>query len=81
METIKRTESIFSLHDFIIKRLTWNVSNLQARTGKEKVGRDGETDGETKTDRKRKGGTKTENDGTKRGDYTFHLLNYCHDKP
>lgn len=42
--------------------------NLQARTGKEKVSRDGETDGETKTDRKRKGGTKTENDGTKRGD-------------
>lgn len=54
--------------------------NLQARTGKEKVGRDGETDGETKTDRKRKGGTKTENDGTKRGDYTFRLLNYWQDE-
>lgn len=54
--------------------------NLQARTGKEKVGRDGETDGETKADRKRKGGTKTENDGTKRGDYTFRLLNYWQDE-
>lgn len=54
--------------------------NLQARTGKEKVGRDGETDGETKTDRKRKGGTKTENVGTKRGDYTFRLLNYWQDE-
>lgn len=54
--------------------------NLQARTGKEKVGRDGETDGETKTDRKRKGGTKTENDGAKRGDYTFRLLNYWQDE-
>lgn len=50
-------------------------SNLQARTGKEKVGRDGETDGETKTDRKRKGGTKTENDGTKRG--TCNSIFFC----
>lgn len=55
-------------------------SNLQARTGKKKVSRDGETDGETKTNRKRKGGTKTENDGTKRGDYTFRLLNYWQDE-
>lgn len=50
--------------------------NLQVRIGKEKVGRDGEIDGEIKIDRKRKGGIKIENDGIKRGDYIFRLFNY-----
>lgn len=50
--------------------------NLQVRIGKEKVGRDGEIDGEIKINRKRKGGIKIENDGIKRGDYIFRLLNY-----